>query len=151
MGTAVPERVNLYRANAARSVGGNARRMSHNPPDPILLDIYDRVGMVVMDENREFQVGEEYYHNQRDMVQRDRNHPSVVYAPAPFREKKSVLSGLTTAMRPGFGHSATSRGVAPPRATRPNRPALSSERSRKSSTALAPRSATCARTTGAAC
>ena len=43
-----------------------------------MLDIYDRVGMVVMDENREFQVGEEYYHNQRDMVQRDRNHPSVV-------------------------------------------------------------------------
>ena len=70
--------INLYRANAARSVGGNARRMSHNPPDPSMLDIYDRVGMVVMDENREFQVGEEYYHNQRDMVQRDRNHPSVV-------------------------------------------------------------------------
>ena len=45
---AVPERINLYRANAARSVGGNGRRMSHNPPDPVMLDIYDRVGMVVM-------------------------------------------------------------------------------------------------------
>ena len=91
MGTAVPERVNLYRANAARSVGGNARRMSHNPPDPSMLDIYDRVGMVVMDENREFQVGEEYYHNQRDMVQRDRNHPSVVYAACPplFAKRKA--------------------------------------------------------------
>ena len=56
-----------------------------------MLDIYDRVGMVVMDENREFQVGEEYYHNQRDMVQRDRNHPSVVYA-SPFsrKEKRSL-------------------------------------------------------------
>ena len=54
VGTAVPERVNLFRANAARSVGGNARRMSHNPPDPSMLDIYDRVGMVVMDENRLF-------------------------------------------------------------------------------------------------
>ena len=30
---------------------GNGRRTSHNPPEPMMLDIYDRVGMVVMDEN----------------------------------------------------------------------------------------------------
>ena len=38
---------------AARSIGGNGRRTSHNPPDPSMLDIYDRVGVVVMDENRD--------------------------------------------------------------------------------------------------
>ena len=33
--------------------------MSHNPPEPTMLDIYDRVGMVVMDENRDFGSKEE--------------------------------------------------------------------------------------------
>lgn len=28
--------------------------MSHNPPDSAVLDLYDRLGMVVMDENRLF-------------------------------------------------------------------------------------------------
>merc|ERR1719284_1249389 len=54
VGMAVPERVNLFRAQASRAVGGNGRRTSHNPPDPAMLDIYDRVGIVVMDENRLF-------------------------------------------------------------------------------------------------
>ena len=46
VGTGVPDRVNLYRAQAARSLGGNGRRTSHNPPDPSMLQIYDRVGIV---------------------------------------------------------------------------------------------------------
>jgi beta-galactosidase/beta-glucuronidase len=52
VGMALPPRINLFRAQASRAVGGNGRRTSHNPPDPTLLDIYDRVGVVVMDENR---------------------------------------------------------------------------------------------------
>ena len=48
----VPDRIKLFRAQASRSVGGNGRRTSHNPPDPIMLDIYDRLGVMVMDENR---------------------------------------------------------------------------------------------------
>ena len=51
---AVPERVNLFRAQASRAIGGNGRRTSHNPPDSSMLQIYDRVGIVVMDENRLF-------------------------------------------------------------------------------------------------
>eukprot|EP01050_Picozoa_sp_SAG11_P002810 SAG11_NODE_147_length_14771_cov_3.279648_2_plen_730_part_00 len=77
VGMAVPDRVNLFRANAARSIGGNGRRMSHNPGAPAMFDIYDRVGMVVMDENREFQVGAQYNRELADMVGRDRNHPSI--------------------------------------------------------------------------
>ena len=45
VGSAVPDRVNLFRAQASRSVGGNGRRTSHNPPDPAMLDIYDRLGV----------------------------------------------------------------------------------------------------------
>lgn len=52
LGMAVPDRVKLFRAQASRSVGGNGRRTSHNAPDPVMLDIYDRVGIAVMDEVR---------------------------------------------------------------------------------------------------
>jgi hypothetical protein len=37
----------VFRAQASRAVGGNGRRTSHNPPDPALLDIYDRIGVTV--------------------------------------------------------------------------------------------------------
>ena len=78
VGMAVPDRVNLFRAQASRSVGGNGRRMSHNPPDPAMLDIYDRVGVVVMDENRLFANSSKYVENMGTLVKRDRNHPSVI-------------------------------------------------------------------------
>eukprot|EP01043_Picozoa_sp_COSAG02_P014711 COSAG02_NODE_611_length_19555_cov_34.449270_12_plen_272_part_00 len=56
VGMAVTDRLHLFRAQASRSVGGNGRRTSHNPAAPIMLDIYDRIGITVMDENREFDV-----------------------------------------------------------------------------------------------
>lgn len=62
----------------SRAIGGNGRRTSHNPPDPTLLDIYDHLGMVVIDENRLFDDKPEYVKNMGDLVLRDRNHPSVV-------------------------------------------------------------------------
>jgi hypothetical protein len=54
VGMAVPSRINLFRAHALRAVGGNGRRMSHNPPDVETLAIYDRLGVIVIDENRLF-------------------------------------------------------------------------------------------------
>jgi len=78
VGMAVPERVSLFRAQALRAVGGNGRRMSHNPPDVSELSIYDRLGIVVMDENRLFANSTKYVHNMGVLVRRDRNAPSVV-------------------------------------------------------------------------
>ncbi|KAG7359270.1 beta-galactosidase [Nitzschia inconspicua] len=78
VGMALPDRINLFRAQASRSIGANARRTSHNPPDPALLDMYDRLGMVVMDENRLFANNPDYVQNMQDLVLRDRNHPSVI-------------------------------------------------------------------------
>jgi hypothetical protein len=75
---AVPKRVNLFRAQASRAVGGNGRRTSHNPPDPSMLQIYDRIGITVMDENRLFANETKYVTNMGALVKRDRNHPSVV-------------------------------------------------------------------------
>eukprot|EP00118_Oscarella_pearsei_P001518 m.7665 g.7665 ORF g.7665 m.7665 type:complete len:973 (+) comp19344_c0_seq1:163-3081(+) len=78
VGVAIPDRVNLFRAQMVKAVGGNAWRMSHNPPTPPLLDILDRLGIVVWDENRNFGNKSQWILNQRDMVRRDRNHPSVM-------------------------------------------------------------------------
>lgn len=78
VGMAVPDRINLFRAQASRAIGGNGRRTSHNPPETALLSIYDRVGIVVMDENRLFANETRYVLNMGAMVKRDRNHPSVV-------------------------------------------------------------------------
>lgn len=52
LGAALPERVGLLRLQQLRGVGGNAYRSSHDPPSPALLDVADRLGVVVLDENR---------------------------------------------------------------------------------------------------
>jgi beta-galactosidase/beta-glucuronidase len=80
VGMAVPDRLKLFRAQALRSVGGNGRRTSHNAPDPVMLDIYDRLGSVVMAENRQLFNESQYIGDMRDMVHRDRNHPSGALA-----------------------------------------------------------------------
>jgi hypothetical protein len=52
VGAAIPPRVDLLRVQQMRGVGGNAWRTSHNPPEPALLELTDRLGIVVLDENR---------------------------------------------------------------------------------------------------
>ena len=78
VGVAVPDRVNLFRGQMMRAVGANAWRMSHNPPVPGLLDVLDRIGIVVWDENRLMGNYTHWMNNHRDMVKRDRNHPSIM-------------------------------------------------------------------------
>ena len=78
VGVAVPDRINLFRAQSMRAVGANSWRMSHNPPIPVMLDIMDNVGIIVWDENREFGNNSIWVANQRNMVRRDRNHPSIM-------------------------------------------------------------------------
>ena len=76
VGEAVPPRIDLFKANALRSVGGNTFRCSHNPYPPHVYDILDELGVMVWDENRDFSPG--YVQDMGAMVRRDRNHPSVV-------------------------------------------------------------------------
>ena len=54
VGAAIPPRIDLFRVQQMRGVGGNAWRTSHNPPEPALLDVTDRLGVLVLDENRVF-------------------------------------------------------------------------------------------------
>lgn len=46
VGGAVPDRINLFRAQSLRAVGTNTWRMAHNPSIPVGIDIMDRVGML---------------------------------------------------------------------------------------------------------
>ena len=59
-------------------MGCNAYRASHNPMTPALLDICDREGILVIDENRLTGINEEHLRLLERMIKRDRNHPSVI-------------------------------------------------------------------------
>ncbi|MGA2853205.1 MAG: glycoside hydrolase family 2 TIM barrel-domain containing protein [Verrucomicrobiota bacterium] len=102
LGAAVPKKVLERRLRLLKEIGVNAIRTSHNPPDPELLDLCDRLGFVVMDEAFDeftpgknkwvtgwndgvpghFGYGEMFAQwsvtDIRDMVRRDRNHPCII-------------------------------------------------------------------------
>ena len=78
VGMAVPDRVNLFRGQAMRAVGANSWRLSVYPPIPVILDIVDRLGILVWEENRQFGNNSIWVGNQGEMVRRDRNHPSIM-------------------------------------------------------------------------
>jgi len=73
-----------------QQMGANAVRMSHNPPAPELLELTDRMGLLVVDEifdswrmkktPLDFHLVFDDWHEPdlRAMLRRDRNHPSVV-------------------------------------------------------------------------
>ena len=73
---AVPERINLFRVQALRGVGGNGWRMSHNPYRDTLYDTMDRLGVMVWDETRDLEAPQLPAFGQ--MVRQHRNHPSIM-------------------------------------------------------------------------
>ncbi len=101
LGAAVPRAVWIRKVKELKRMGANAIRMSHNPQAPMLYDICDQMGMLVMDEGSDewefpkrkwvegWNAGEPAYdgtydffeewidRDVADMVRRDRNHPSV--------------------------------------------------------------------------
>jgi beta-galactosidase len=78
VGAAVPDRLQAWRMEQLKQYGVNAYRASHNPPAPELLDACDRLGILVMDENRLIGSSPEVLGQVRRLVERDRNHPSVI-------------------------------------------------------------------------
>jgi len=92
VGAALPDRIDLLRVQQLRGAGGNAWRTSHNPPEPVLLDIADRLGLLVLDENRVLATQTncegcsnvpQYYGSPATdvgaLAVRDRNHASVIW------------------------------------------------------------------------
>jgi beta-galactosidase len=90
LGTAVNRRATERQLQILKEAGVNAVRTSHNPPSPELLDCCDRLGLLVMDEAFDMwrlpKVANGYSkyfaewseRDVRDMVHRDRNHPSII-------------------------------------------------------------------------
>jgi beta-galactosidase len=78
VGSAIPDRLNAWRLEQLKKYGVNALRTSHNPPTPELLDAADRLGILVMDENRLLGSSPEILSQLTRLVMRDRNHPSVI-------------------------------------------------------------------------
>lgn len=102
LGAAVPEEVWERRLRNLKDIGVNAIRTSHNPQAPVFYDLCDRLGLLVMDEafdewefpkrkwvegwnvgtpalDGTFDFFAEWGETDvRDMVRRDRNHPSII-------------------------------------------------------------------------
>ena len=78
VGVALPDSIIDFRLRRLKALGCNAIRSSHNAPARELLDAADRLGFLVMDENRLFNTSPDYLRMLEWMVRRDRNHPSVI-------------------------------------------------------------------------
>ena len=78
VGAAIPDALQAWRIKQLKKMGCNAYRASHNPMTPALLDICDREGILVIDENRLTGINEEHLRLLERMIKRDRNHPSVI-------------------------------------------------------------------------
>lgn len=78
VGVALPDSIIEFRLRKLKELGCNALRMSHNAPTRELLDVADRLGLLIMDENRLFNPSPDYLRILKWMVRRDRNHPSII-------------------------------------------------------------------------
>lgn len=78
VGVAVPDELWRYRISRLHEYGFNAVRTSHNCASVSMLDLCDEMGVLVIDENRQFGVNQEQLRQLRNMIDRDRNHPSVI-------------------------------------------------------------------------
>ena len=90
LGAAINVRALERQIELLKEMGCNAIRTSHNPPAPELLDLCDKMGMVVMDESFDmwkmqknpfdYHLNWDQWHKRdlEDLVLRDRNHPSVI-------------------------------------------------------------------------
>ncbi|MFN3434776.1 MAG: beta-galactosidase GalA, partial [Sphingomonas sp.] len=78
VGVAVPDTLLQWRLERLKELGCNAIRCSHNAPAAEFLALTDRMGFLVMDENRNFNPAPDYLAQLEWLVRRDRNHPSVI-------------------------------------------------------------------------
>ncbi|MBR2150029.1 MAG: DUF4982 domain-containing protein [Prevotella sp.] len=78
VGSALPEALMLWRIKRLKEFGCNAYRASHNPMTPAQLDICDKEGILVIDENRLTGINQEHLRLLGNMIKRDRNHPSII-------------------------------------------------------------------------
>lgn len=108
VGSAIPDELWRYRLMRLKEFGFNAIRSSHNPASPAMLDLCDELGFLVIDENRQLGVNKAQLDDMRKMIERDRNHPSVILWSigneewsVEWSEKGTQIAGIMT----DFAHS----------------------------------------------
>lgn len=112
-GVAIPDRINLFRVQASKALGGSMWRMSHNPYTPALYELLSSAGVLSWDENRDY--GLEYVQEMHDMVKRDRNSPSVVVWSFCNEYECGQITNLT-----GLAFRAAAKALDPQRPTADN-------------------------------
>lgn len=93
VGTAIPDALHDFRVRRMKEMGANAWRSAHNPPAPELLEACDRLGLLVVDENRRFDTTPETLSQLERLIRRDRNHPSVILWSLGNEEFKDGMQG----------------------------------------------------------
>lgn len=78
VGSAIPDGLQEWRLMQLKKFGCNAYRSSHNPMTPETLDACDRLGILVIEENRLTGVNKEHIDLLGRMIRRDRNHPCII-------------------------------------------------------------------------
>ena len=78
VGSGIPDALQEWRLMQLKKFGCNAYRSSHNPMTPALLDICDRLGILVIEENRLTGINKEHTDLLGRMIRRDRNHPAII-------------------------------------------------------------------------
>ena len=78
VGSGIPDGLQEWRLLQLKKFGCNAYRSSHNPMTPEMLDACDRLGILVIAENRLTGINKEHTDLLERMIRRDRNHPSVI-------------------------------------------------------------------------
>jgi beta-galactosidase len=90
VGVALPDRLIAYKLELLKEMGCNAYRSAHHPPTPELLDMCDRLGLLVIDENRLLDSTPKGIADLESLILRDRNHPSIIIW---CMENEEILEG----------------------------------------------------------
>ncbi len=106
VGAAWTEDLLRWKLQIIKDMGCNAIRTAHNPQLPVFYDICDEIGLMVMDEafdgwkqkaTHDYGAqafGKWWKEDLKDMVRRDRNHPSVIIYSVGNETKGDVAEDL---------------------------------------------------------
>ncbi|MET3471377.1 beta-galactosidase [Novosphingobium sp. 1529] len=97
VGVAVPDSLWDYRLRRIVAMGGNALRTAHHAPAPELLDAADRLGVMILAENRTLSAAPDTLDALAALVRQGRNHASVI-AWSLCNEESIQASGIGVAM-----------------------------------------------------
>lgn len=95
VGVALTPDIIDYKLTRIKEMGGNAYRSAHHPATDYLLQACDRMGILVLNENRRLEMNPEGLSDLEELIKGSRNHPSIFMWSLENEE-------LITVMKPGI-------------------------------------------------